>query len=800
MKKKQILILLVIFSIFFINLSIVSAVDYNGSGSSTSGGGATSSGSWGLGKGATGIKITLTDGKRTNDSNEICSFNITRTELENYYNFDNINSWWTSSNTVNSTYLYSYLDIPYVNNDGDYNTLIWFIKNYSVCSSKTINNNTFIYIEPFATKSHKIYTLHELLISGIDTNDGAAARILANAASTGSKGDKVFGVYNSVSTSCDKSSWTGGKYCGVKSYGGNGYGVVEIQATEIPGFVPDPVVPDPDPTKIVITKLDTDGNPISGVTFTLTYKKDGTKQTATTNNQGIVVFSNLTPDSSNDKNNPIYILTETVPSGYSPSKSILYYTDYNGGSRVPDAPGTNTATWNIYEVKTNRILTITNEKTCVSEFSALSDKNNLKERIRLYNTYKSTSGQKLNNLLNLNIIDASTACSYKTCSNSLSPGCLAVSNSSTADNDFSCYDFTLPSSIGNFQIYCFSNFELKNLFSGSPSNGNYQFGQNYNIFSGQLITQIQNGNAAQLNLNIVCYSPEDAGESLSLGTYSDYISKIVFKDQELGYSNKNSTINSTSKVSKYGGYIYFSFTNSTYFTLPKVYSHILDGKIEYNITEDLSNYRDLGYGIISQLDDYVSSNQLLPIKYSITFGSKIIDSLNIRSTNSGVYSNSTACAYTVKNKIIETPSDPQDSDDLNLEFRIIDTTNPFPGKSGTVRTVGDNWCEKDSDGNIVSCNGSKEENSLVESVMNNNNSYNQIGEGAKYTIRLTASDIKQIRKYNNEEIDGVKRQYSDYSITCETKNGEEVCTSSVIESMKNGTIGNYSLSNKLAVK
>ncbi|MBQ9072507.1 MAG: hypothetical protein IJY25_05070 [Bacilli bacterium] len=743
-------------------------MDYNGSGGSTNGGGSLGTGSWKFGKGLTGIKITLTDGQRNSEKNPLCSFDVTRAELEDYYNFTDINKWWTSSDSVNSTYLYSYLNIPYSSNSGNYNSLLWFIQSY--CAPVTITNDTFIYIEPFASKGNTLYTLHQLLINGPESNDGAAARILANAASTGTS----IGVYTAVSGSCTKDSWIGGKRCGVNTYGGNGYGVIEIKASEIQNWDPPKPVPDIQPINMVITKLDTNGNPISGVTFTLTYLANKTTMTATTNSDGVVTFNDLTSAYSDNTANPVYTLTETVPSGYNPESSVLHYEDYGIGNRAPDDTTSTTSVWNIYVVDKSRFLTVQNEKTCISEFNSI-DKNDLSERIRLYKTYKSSDNMYLNNLLNLNITDADTACSYKACNQSIDSGCLAITNVTTNQKDFSCYDFM----VNNEDIYCFSNFDLQNLFSGSPSRGTYQFGQSKTLFAGQLITNLQN--AAQLTLDIYCYSSNDVGDSLNINKkYSDFISKITFKydDLELGYENKNNSIVLTNKSSNYGGYVYSSNTTS-YFTFPKVYSHIVDGKIKYDITNEEKNsgrYRELGYGLASKLDDVMKNNKEIDIKYSVYFG----ETVTVRDSYSNVgdndkYTDSNSCSYILKNNIIENPGDPNNPEELNLEFRLIDgtisdssqssTINLFPGKLGNGRKVGSNWCKH----NITACASNDKftyDEINMEPVTNGINSYGiKPSDGsaykAKYTIELDASTIQKIRTYNDSV------GYDEYDLTCD---------------------------------
>ena len=91
---------------------------------------------------------------------------------------------------------------------------------------------------------------------------------------------------------------------------------------------------------------------------------------------------------------------------------------------------------------------------------------------------------------------------------------------------------------------------------------------------------------------------------------------------------------------------------------------------------------------------------------------------------------------------------------MNLEFRIIDTKNPFPGKDGKGRVIGSNWC-----GNLlengVECT-SKEHGFLsytsptisdeIKQQIINSPSSN--GTCPKYTIILDSTAINKIRNYN----------------------------------------------------
>ena len=113
----------------------------------------------------------------------------------------------------------------------------------------------------------------------------------------------------------------------------------------------------------------------------------------------------------------------------------------------------------------------------------------------------------------------------------------------------------------------------------------------------------------------------------------------------------------------------------------------------------------------------------------------------------------------------------------------IKINSPFPGKEGDTRRVGSNWCERDASGKIISCSGSSDKNSLVNSMVERNDSYNKNGEEPKYKIVLTPDDIQAIKNYNLET------QYDDYTLYCEGEGNE--CHSRFVDGLKTGTLEYY---------
>ena len=192
--------------------------------------------------------------------------------------------------------------------------------------------------------------------------------------------------------------------------------------------------------------------------------------------------------------------------------------------------------------------------------------------------------------------------------------------------------------------------------------------------------------------------------------------------------------------------------NSYYgYKLNDIYIENISGKT--STKEDTFKYYTKETGIISKLN---STEGIIP--FSIVYDNKEYES--------------ETCTYTVsKNKIIDPPNK------LNIEFRLIDTENPFNRDTNT------NWCAFDGEV-IESC---KYNNAKVTlNIKNRVNSYGRIPldpnntqKEPLYKITLTPTDIKTIRKYNKDN------KYDNYELYC---NNSGKCTNSFIYSLKTGTL------------
>ena len=109
----------------------------------------------------------------------------------------------------------------------------------------------------------------------------------------------------------------------------------------------------------------------------------------------------------------------------------------------------------------------------------------------------------------------------------------------------------------------------------------------------------------------------------------------------------------------------------------------------------------------------------------------------------------------------------------NLVFRIIDTKNPFSGKTGNGRVIGSNWCEG---GYNCTSEGIEDYSGLKliqDNIINKPNSSGLNSNGTKatpkYTINLNYDTMKSIREYNKEHNYNSFEQKCDETKKCSSK-------------------------------
>ncbi len=458
---------------------------------------------------------------------------------------------------------------------------------------------------------------------------------------------------------------------------------------------------------------------------------------------------------------------------YSPSNPNDYESKYTG-------------------VKAGDTVTVYNDNTCETVFNGLN-KNSLDERIWAFRYFayfikNEKDRVKYYNFLNLNIKDATTACKVFTPTVDKNTLCLSGSYDErefTKDN-ISNYNYLASTTDGKGIAYCQIAFNLKNNLGVTE----------WNVKSGEMPIQYANSTvAATGKLRQACYLyplhtgldqeykpdefTDDRGQSTKFD-YSTIVTGVYLGEGKDGGKLNESTAqpNVISYDNKWSDYI-----DTVYYSLYPVYAESITGKISYDIPKNGNSYKFLGYGVVSKFD----KKQQYSIPYSISFGSPF--STILGSSGSSITmkpSSNNECKVYPKQEIITTSDNNKTSDKLNLSFRIIDTSNPFPGKSGTVRKVGTNWKatsavdDETAYNNWVSnswkssslyINNNKGNatskdygfNSLVAYVMETtNNSLDKNKTGPIYTIKLTPTNIKEIRKYNKNN------DYDDFTLKCQS--------------------------------
>ena len=469
---------------------------------------------------------------------------------------------------------------------------------------------------------------------------------------------------------------------------------------------------------------------------------------------------------------------------------------------------------NMYGKILIRISDYIKEPTCESDFESLSNKNSMAERVRLYVKWGK------NGLLNTANATSATACQKYTCDNSLTAGCFVGNvNSSFNKDNLSCYNDIYVSSTGKTIGLCKTDFTIDNSYLNFSSKSGIDFSSKSGqlLFVGK---DFAKSTAAKVNLNKRCFLFK-ANENYSLYTSDKNLSDNIniysksasSTDSYLNFSIKdnNNKLNSDytalgesydknktkTLTLKKDNNNYYKANATFYLNFPMAIANKSDGSfVEYfkvlgdserekfisiddglnysfydfenkinefcnvginklcEVNKKTVHYNFIGYGIPSRLNlgkEKIEGSLNFDIVLN-TRKFKKDDTTKKYTSISSLQNKSTGvCKYEIENEIIDCPSgDCDDPSGLNLEFRIIDTKKPFPGKSGNDRIVGSNWCFEDN------CNNNND--TVIDEIINANNSFNKTKEGAKYIIELTPSDIRDIRSYNKNN------SYDDYTL------------------------------------
>lgn len=374
---------------------------------------------------------------------------------------------------------------------------------------------------------------------------------------------------------------------------------------------------------------------------------------------------------------------------------------------------------------------LTNETDYINKCKTCAERvtTNPIERINLYKYYVSVNNDPNKNYRNLldftlnvsTLSDKATACTngepYV-----INKACLSLSSSNSNKFDqtnLSKYTYSLEN--GTKTLYCNNTINL------SPNMGTTwasKAGMAY-IGGGTYRTAVASGTA-----ELTCYlyvpavtTADKSYDPFGNYSYSKLISSVTLDGKELylGNVNTGTTVVTTGKYANTDFVKYTKKISFTYYTPAIV--------IDKNTGQEVSSSSDntmTRYGLYSKFNEKNSRN----VEFSIT-----------PSSDSKITLNDTGgkCKYTPSSGIVDGKP--------KIEFRTIDTKNPFIGEDGKGRITGANWCSTDSTG-VPDCSST---NALVQNkIIERNNSYNVKRSQPKYRFVLDSNSINKIRNYNKE--------------------------------------------------
>ena len=488
----------------------------------------------------------------------------------------------------------------------------------------------------------------------------------------------------------------------------------------------------------------------------------------------------------------------TVPSGqYSirETKAPLGY----------KAPAPNNCTNFEVSGSTDTGVVIENEKNnnCIEDFNSLKasgKQNDIKERYNLYLAYYEDD---YNNLLNLGITKPEVACSHTSCGLEGTTKCLygeispkyseIVKQDGTiiSNPGYACYNDVITDSSGNISGICNVSFKFTNPIGAEADDFVFTAKRGLAFTDTDIAgTGVLTTDCVSVNNLSFTYDEDKAIERFSktLGDVNLEYSEFNNVDDPESIEVKTNTITSTE----------INYTIESKFKYVKTYVEIgSNGRLFY--VPCMNCYQNKFF--MSSASDTVADGVKSSMPFKIS-----IDLFHGEGSYNGAYSSThvsdeSSCKYVLTSELIPEP-DPNPKS-LDIEFRTIDTSDPFPGQDGNGRKIGSNWngycfpdendptkCDEIANKIImerVEANGGVLDAGVARSltgyyatlalrgavgfdtleyryIKNAPSSYGRDGAGnpvkPEYTITLTPSDIKLIRKYNS------KTTYSDYYSTC----------------------------------
>ena len=382
------------------------------------------------------------------------------------------------------------------------------------------------------------------------------------------------------------------------------------------------------------------------------------------------------------------------------------------------------------------------------------------EAITLYNKYTDSKASLFD-------LDNPSCSRELNCNNNLTTSCLSASSTPIlSSRNLSCAN--IKGDGGNrATTFCYEYFNLgTNLTTNSFYTKSGQFlikkinidDEYYYSWYDKDWNNIKvpsNNGIATLNLTKTCYSTN------SSVTFSSFNSPKIFFGDNNNYLKVNSEQSSDNHIESPNieGMNKFESSYTYNYDLNDIYIDSLTGK-KVNAS---TNTTKTVQGILINFNDK-ATNKDLPFKIEYN-GEKISPT-------------ESSCKYSTKQEIIKYPPA---TGELDLEFRTIDTKEPFNRKTMS------NWSDKDDN--------SKDNNTVKKYIKDAVNSYGLDRNGnkadPKYKITLTPNDIKEIRNYNKTV------PYDNYLIEEITYKGNKVFRNYFLHSLENGKLNDKNLSDKL---
>lgn len=622
--------------------------------------------------------------------------------------------------------LYDYLSIPYDGKTNNYSNLLNIIQGRGI----TLEKGDYIIVEPYTKIGKQDLTFRDIALNDRTyQNYNAAAIILANAAKVGSTIEVGGNTYTKATDSCTKKDGNVIYYknsaCGLKNNHYVGYGLTVISYDDI--FKNG---------KLSITKTNSSGKAIINNSATFQVFSDSSCQTPVSG----LIYTNTAGNATIELGAGTYYLKEIkAPKSYAINNECKAFT---------------------IEADKTKSLSIENKQTCDSEFEGLKQDGlqyDKWRRIEIFNKY-ANKGKYFYQLLNFNNVD--NPCSnVRNCGTDISGKPNTKSSCTNTninynlfnENDVSCYSET--QTISDKTAYCVVEYNYDSSFLNTYNKSSF-------INAGRIVFQdLENLGTGYLQKRCYAYDTNIGAGILDNITfsndfrYSNYIKNLSILDQDLATNISN-----------------IQYIHDTY-------SEFIG---RYNLVYSKVNYIKKISGLLSDKtcgNDCIKVNGLITRfelekdendNYKLDFNPKVTltDGYKTKLGVDKLTNNDNSCKYTFNKQIIK-------NNKPNLEFRIIDTKNPFPGKTGNGRTIGSNWC----DGNIpCTSEGIENYNSLTkiqDIIINkpNGSGINPNGTKAtpKYIIDLNYKTIKDIREYNkNHALDSFEQECDNNGENCKS--------------------------------